>query len=160
MSTQTTGWDVAVPAGWTIVDPPPGIALLAVAPDDEASFRPTLVVTHQDRPPAGEPAVEPAVEDVNAWLEMLLDVLETQLDRAQVIGVWTAGRSVDAPERLATQRVLVAHRTADDVDVEMLQQHVWTDGAIVTLTATVGADADQATVDTLNACLESLTTAG
>ncbi len=154
---DVAGWDVAVPSGWVVVEPPPGVALVALAPDDGAdAFRANLLVTHQPRPGVGEPAVD----EINHHVEMLLDALEANLPDAAVLGVWTAGRSPEVPERLATQRVLVAYTAPGGVEVEMLQQHVWTDDSIVTLTATVPADADQVAIDTLNLCLESLTVAG
>lgn len=166
-TTQTTqqagesGWDIEVPAGWTVIDPPQGIALVAVDagdPSDETSFRPNLVVTYQDRADGGRGA-EPAVDDVNAYLDTLLDALEATLPEATVLGVWTAGASTDAPAVLATQRVLVGYRTPDGDEIDMMQHHVWLGDEIVTVTATVPADADQTVVDTLNACLESITPA-
>lgn len=157
--TGQPGWDVEIPAGWTVIDPPDGLALVAVDPGDDAddtSFRPNLVVTYQDRSD-GRRDVEPDVEHVNEYLDTLLDALETSLPEATVLGVWTAGASADAPAVLATQRVLVGYRTPDGDEVDMMQQHVWLGGEIVTATATVPADAEQAMIDTLNACLESIT---
>lgn len=159
---QTAGWDVDVPHGWTIVDPPAGIALLAFEPEqDGATFRSNLVVTHQPRTggPDADVAGEPSVERVNGYVDELLDALEANLPEAIVMGVWTAGRSDTTPERLATQRVLLGYRTPDGAEVEMLQQHVWLDTEIVTVTATVPADVDDVMIDTLNACLESVTPA-
>jgi hypothetical protein len=181
------GWDIEVPAGWDIVDPPTGVALLALAPvaentdsddtdsDDTDSragagadaFRSTLVVTHQPRTSHGEPPVE----EVNEYLDMLLDAFEDNLPAAEIIGVWTAGTSEDAPERLATQRVLIGYVApsadedgtsvaVDGVEVEMMQQHIWLADEIVTITATVPSGVDQSTIDTLNVCLESLAVAG
>ena len=153
----TPGWDLDVPLGWTVVEPPDGVAFVAIAdePDDAATFRSNLVVTHQPRS-AGSVG-EPSVEEVNAYVETLLDALEANLADATILGVWTSGSDGD---RLATQRVLLAYRAPvgddDTVEVEMLQQHLWLADDIVTITVTVPAGVDQPAIDVLNTCVESL----
>ena len=152
------GWDIEIPLGWTAIDPPDGVAFVAIAdePDDTCAFRSNLVVTHQPRPTGSNG--EPSVEEVNAYVEALLDALEANLPEAMVLGVWTAGRD---GERLATQRALIAYRAPvgdgnGSVDVDMLQQHVWCADEVVTITVTVPADVDQPAIDVLNTCVESL----
>lgn len=150
--------DVDVPAGWQVVEPPPGVALLALEPDEHAAFRSNLVVTLQRRT---DSIGTPSATEVDAYLTTLIDSLDARLIDVEVLDVWTSGPNPDAPERLATQRVLIAYRidaAGHDapLEVEMMQQHVWLHDEIVTLTASVPATVDQTTIDTLDACLESL----
>lgn len=157
----STDLDVDVPDGWEVLPPPPGIALLAIdgAPDHEDStFQSNLVVTMQPRTTIGVPTSG----EVDDYLTTLLATLDEQLDDVEELGVWTADDRPDAPERLATQRVLLGYRipSADNhVDVEMMQQHIWLADDIVTITATVAAGVDDRIIDTLNVCLDSLSLA-
>lgn len=154
-------FDVEIPQGWEVVPPPAGISLLALEPEDAVdplAFRSNLVVTVQPRTESAAPT-SAMVDD---YLETLLDTLDQQLTDVEELGVWVSDEHPERPERLATQRILIAYRIDTDdrdapLEVEMLQQHVWLADEIVTLTATVPAGVDDAMIDTLNVCLESLT---
>lgn len=159
------GYDVEVPDGWQRLEPPPGIALLAIEGGDDvpldaeaSGFRSNLVVTMQPRVTGGVPTDG----EVDDYLTTLLATLDEQLHDVEELGVWVGDDNVTTPERLATQRVLVGYRIDHaggdaPLEVEMMQQHIWLDDEIVTLTATVPSGVDDRTIDTLNVCLESLT---
>lgn len=127
-----------------------GTGLVAIAPDagTSAGFRANVVVTSAGRETPGRPSIA----DIDAYLGDLVTHLLTVLDTAELASVWTAGPSSD---RFATQRLVVTH-CVGGIDVEMAQQHVWFDDVVVTVTATVPAGADQALVDVLDRCLESV----
>ena len=155
---------VRTPTSWTVVAPPPGVALVAIEPTDaddgEPRFRANIVVTMIDRPLGN---------DVEAYLEDVLAHLLADLDDAEVVEVWTIPQPIDMagdePASSSTgpagnarptlgQRLIVLHRVGE-MAVETVQQHSWIDDTVVIVTATVPEDRADALAPVLCDCLDS-----
>lgn len=134
---------VQVPTGWTVLeDPPEGVALVALAPADDAPVRANLVVTMGDRPSA----------TVDEFLDAVLGQLFESLDGGELVDAWTVDEPEAAPPTLG-QRYVVRYRSGD-ATVVLVQQHTWLDDALVTVSVTAAEDAPDDLVDVLVRCLE------
>ena len=159
---------VRTPTSWTVVAPPPGVALVAVEPtatdDGEPQFRANIVVTMIDRPIG---------DDVDAYLENVLAHLLADLDDAEVVEVLTIPQPIDLTsdephgpgassvgkaQPTLGQRLIVLHRVGE-LAVETVQQHTWIDDTVVIVTATVPEDRADDLAPVLCDCLGSVSVA-
>jgi hypothetical protein len=146
---QTTDLQISVPTGWMMVDPPDGVSLIAVEPEPNGDVRANLVVTMTPRPD-GLGEVTP--EMIDEYLNGAVERLTAELDEFDLIAGWTAAVSAgEAP----TQR-LVGHHSVQGTTVEMIQQHIWIEDAVVVVTATVPLGIDEQMTAVLDECLESV----
>lgn len=134
---------VLVPHGWTVLNPPAGVALVAIAPTVSGDFCSNIVVTTIERPVS---------EDVDAYLEGLVESLPTDFEDAEILDVWLVH---DPDPTLLAQRLVMQHRVGSSV-VHMVQQHTWLDDTVVIVTLTVPADLDEATAQELIDSLDSV----
>jgi hypothetical protein len=134
---------VLVPHGWTVLNPPQGVALVAIAPTVSGDFCSNVVVTTIERP---------VNDDVDMYLESLVDRLPGGFEDAEILDVWLVH---DPDPTLHAQRLVMEHRVGASL-VHMVQQHTWLDDTIVIVTLTVPADLAEATAQELIDCLDSV----
>jgi hypothetical protein len=135
-----------VPHGWTVLNPPPGVALVAISPIVRGDFCSNVVVTTIERP---------VHDDVDAYLESLVDRLPADFEDAEILDVWLVH---DPDPALLAQRLVMEHRVGTSM-VHMVQQHNWIGDTIVIVTLTVPADLAEATAQELLGCLDSVAAA-
>jgi len=166
---------VNTPTSWNVVEPPPGVALVAIEPaavdaDGKRTFRPNVVVTMVDRP---------AGDDVDAYIEDVIAHLLVDLDGAELIDVFTIRQPIDLtadPADAASsaagagdavpsaagpnfgQRLIVQHRLGE-ITLETVQQHSWVDDTVVIVTVTVPVGRADELAPTLSNCLDSVAVA-
>jgi hypothetical protein len=135
---------LTVPHGWTVLNPPPpGIALVAIEPTVTGDFCSNVVVTTIERP---------VNDDVDAYLENLVETLPVDFEDAEILDVWLVH---DPDPTLLAQRLVMQHRVCASV-VHLVQQHTWLGDAIVIVSLTVPADVVHAHAQELIDCLDSV----
>ena len=134
---------VEIPKGWTLMDPPDGVALVASEPTPTRAVRANLVVNVVPQPVDGNPV---------PYLENVVAALVSTLEAAEVQQVWVMGHPGDPT---FSQRLLIRYRL-NNTAVDLIQQHTWIDGSVIVVSATASADLPAEEAHILNRCLDSV----
>lgn len=132
-----------VPHGWTVLNPPAGISLVAIAPTGTGDFCSNVVVTTIERP---------LNDNVDDYLEDLVERLPVDFEDAEILDVWLVH---DPDPTVVAQRLVMEHRVGASL-VHMVQQHTWMGDTIVIVTLTVPADLPDDSAQELIDCLDSV----
>ena len=142
--------DLLFPSDWISVEPPLGIAAIAVAPQSTNGVY-TNIVMHC----VALPTNVNAVPSVDRYLVEATAELFCALTNPSINAVWVSVHESQPTHALPLQQRLIVSHEVDGLAVEMIQHHTWLDDYIVVITATIAANPDPDTIELLDRCLLS-----